>query len=279
MRVHVLVCGRHEGTVPGGLSVDYLPELPGRRDLALLPALAAEHLPHDPTPSLADIARQPDVAHLSEPQPAPQFEHLSEPLRIVVAGSDAALSAILTRLMRIDALWAELAFIPRQDSPTATNWSISSDPWEIALSGQVRPLPLIRDDAGIAVAGSASITSWDGAELYGEIIVDSNTLCTGLEAGNRRKHGVYGARLVPMLTAPGIAAVPYTTSLEPRTGLLGLRDRSPRGAVDPKQLATGRALQAGGSNLKVTVDDIPRPRPVERVTFYRHLRDLQAVRP
>lgn len=279
MRVHVLVCGPYPGTVPSGLAVDYLPELPSRRDLALLNATTSEHLPQDPTPSLEDIARQPDVAHLGEPQRAPQFEYLSEPLRIVVVGSDAAFSAVLTRLMRIDALWADVAVIPQPSSPTATHWNIGDDPWELALHGSVRPLPLIRDDAGVAVAGSASVTSWDGTELYGEIIVDSDTLCAGLTQGSRRRHGVYGAKLVPMLTAPGIAAVPYTTSLEPRTGRLGLRDRSPRGVVDPKQLATGRALQAGGRNLKVTIDGISRTRPVERVTFYRHLRDLQAVRP
>ncbi|MGV3283693.1 hypothetical protein ACEE51_11335, partial [Corynebacterium sp. 11254D000AR] len=38
------------------------------------------------------------------------------------------------------------------------------------------------------------------------------------------------------------------------------------------------AVQAGGPELRVTVDGVSRPRPVDRVTFYRHLRDLQVVR-
>ncbi|MGV3155127.1 ATP-binding cassette domain-containing protein, partial [Corynebacterium sp. 32222D000BW] len=46
-------------------------------------------------------------------------------------------------------------------------------------------------------------------------------------------------------------------------------------ALDPK---AGRAVQAGGPELRVTVDGVSRPRPVDRVTFYRHLRDLQVVR-
>jgi len=37
-------------------------------------------------------------------------------------------------------------------------------------------------------------------------------------------------------------------------------------------------LQAGGVKLKVSVDGVDRPRPVDKVTFYRHLRDLQVVR-
>ncbi|MDO4687285.1 MAG: hypothetical protein Q4A92_12140 [Corynebacterium sp.] len=278
MRTHVLLCGPYDGPLPTAPQLHTLPDLPGRRDLQLLNELTAAHLPHDPTPTLDDITRQPSVEHMSEPQLAPQREHLSEPLRFIVAGSDAALSAILTRLMRIDALWAEVALIPQPASTTATSWNIADDPWKLALDGSVAPAPLIRDDAGVTIAGTASITSWDGSELYGEIIVDSETLCAGFEEGRRSKIGTYGAKLVPMLKAPGIAAVPYTTSLEPRTGFLGLRDRSPRGSVDSSRLATGRALQAGGKQLKVTIDGVTRPRPVERVTFYRHLRDLQAVR-
>ena len=44
-------------------------------------------------------------------------------------------------------------------------------------------------------------------------------------------------------------------------------------------ISTGRAVQAGGPQLRVIVDSVPHKRPVTRVTFYRHLRDLQIVRP
>jgi len=88
---------------------------------------------------------------------------------------------------------------------------------------------------------------------------------------------VFGARLVPMLEAPGLAAVTLDTPLdEPLRGFFG-RSR-PFGTADASSLRTGRALQAGGENLRVIVDGVSRKRPVDRVTFYRHLRDLQAVR-
>jgi hypothetical protein len=51
------------------------------------------------------------------------------------------------------------------------------------------------------------------------------------------------------------------------------------GQLDPASLATGRAVQAGGRELRVIVDGISAKRPVKGSTFYRHLRDLQIVRP
>ena len=50
------------------------------------------------------------------------------------------------------------------------------------------------------------------------------------------------------------------------------------GRVVPDALLRGRAVQSGGSDIAVTVDGVRGKRPVTRVTFYRHLRDLQAVR-
>ena len=49
--------------------------------------------------------------------------------------------------------------------------------------------------------------------------------------------------------------------------------------LDPDSLATGRAVQAGGPALAVTIDGVRHKRPLERSTFYRHLRDLQITRP
>ena len=42
---------------------------------------------------------------------------------------------------------------------------------------------------------------------------------------------------------------------------------------------TGRAVQAGGAEMRIVVDGVSAKRPVDRVTFYRHLRDLQIARP
>ncbi|WIM71821.1 hypothetical protein QP028_09330 [Corynebacterium suedekumii] len=178
---------------------------PSRRALRFLDEITTQILPEDPTPSLDEIAARPDVAHLGTPGPAPQAPHLPERLRVIVAGTDAALSAVLTRLMRADHLWAEVGFVPSSSDPTAArNWGLPTSgeaALELAMTGTVRPVPLIRTDAGVAVAGSATITDWETPEITGEIIVDDDVLVRHEGAG-----GVVGARLVPMLDAPGIVA-------------------------------------------------------------------------
>ena len=137
-------------------------EVPTRAELKQLDALAKEILPEDPTPTLDEIAAQPDVDHLGRPAAAPQARFLRDPLRVVVVGSDAALSAVLTRMMRADYLWAEVGFVPTDETSTAAmNWGLptsAEDALSFALSAPVKPVPLIRNDAGLAVAGAATIT-------------------------------------------------------------------------------------------------------------------------
>ena len=238
-----------------------LPELPTQKDLKFLDRIAREVLPEDPTPSLDEMQRNPAVAHLGAPNFAPQQP--TEPLRIVVSGSDRALGLVLTRLMRADTMWAEVAYLPVDpQSPAAVLWGAGSV--DLAVSGAVRPIPCIRTDFGEVVAGSAELFTGDGGGRYvGEVVVDSDVL---VAPGNE-----YGARLVPTVDAPGIAAVPYVTPVKRRF----LR-RKPQ--LDGTRALTGRALQSGGNEIAVRIDDHPRPRPVNRVTFYRHLRDIQAVR-
>ena len=271
-------------------------EVPSRQELKAIDALASQILPEDPTPSLDEIAAQPDVSHLGAPGPAPQAPFLHEPLRVVVIGSDAALSAVLTRMMRADYLWAEVGFVPTgEHSTTAMNWGLkSSEPGQsaggkqgavleealaFAMTAPVKPVPLIRNDAGLAVAGSATIAEWSNEEITGEIIVDDAVL---LRAD--REKDVFGAKLVPMTDAPGIVAAKAVTSFEadeaPRRGLFArLRKPAQPGQLDPSSVVQGRAVQAGGPALSVSVDGVRAKRPVKRVTFYRHLRDLQIVRP
>lgn len=239
-----------------------LPEIPSQRDLRFLEGIARAALPEDPTPSLDEIQRQPDVKPLGTPQPAPQRP--LRDVRVVVIGSDAALSAVLTRLMRQDDMWIQVAFVPNGPSAVAHNFGIGKDAYEIARYGVVTPVPLIRDDAGIAVAGSATITEWDGGEITGEVIVDDHVL---LHSEQQKDN--FGARLVPMRDAPGIAAV---KKVHAKSGFL-------KKEYDLRTLATGRALQVGGQRLRITVDGVSRQRPVERATFYRHLRDAQIVLP
>lgn len=273
-------------------------EVPSRQELKAIDALASEILPEDPTPSLDEIAAQPDVSHLGAPGPAPQAPFLREPLRIVVIGSDAALSAVLTRMMRADYLWAEVGYVPTGEHSTAAmNWGLKAsetgqgrqglgdqgavmeDALSFAMTAPVNPVPLIRNDAGLAVAGSATIAEWSNEEITGEIIVDDAVL---LRAD--REKDVFGAKLVPMTDAPGIVAAKAVTSFEadvaPRRGFFArLRKPVQPGQLDPASVVQGRAVQAGGPALSVSVDGVRAKRPVKRVTFYRHLRDLQIVRP
>lgn len=315
MRVLILRCGQAaaELVLPAtlhrsaGVEIFSLPAVPARGDLKFLSDHTTELLPVDPTPSLEEIQAQPRVEHQAAPQLAPQQPVM--PLRIIVLGSDAALSAVLTRLMRADALWPQIGFVPitdaaRDDESTAArNWSLPTDPaaaLKLALTGEVKPVPLIRNDAGQAVAGSATITQWDGGAMTGEIIVDDATLVQQDARGRADDGGsggsgsagsggatAFGARLVPMLSAPGIAAAAHTAQEKPR-GLFA-RWRKNKGAtqeadahvgkLDPSTLVTGRAVQAGGPEMAVHVDGVRSPRPQKRVTFYRHLRDLQIIRP
>lgn len=270
-------------------------EVPSRQELKAIDALASEILPEDPTPSLDEIAAQPDVSHLGAPGPAPQAPFLREPLRIVVIGSDAALSAVLTRMMRADYLWAEVGYVPTGEHSTAAmNWGLklpepgqvldergaaSEEALTFAMTAPVKPVPLIRNDAGLAVAGSATIAEWSNEEITGEIIVDDAVL---LRAD--REKDVFGAKLVPMTDAPGIVAAKAVTSFEadeaPRRGFFArMRKPAQPGQLDPSSVVQGRAVQAGGPALSVSVDGVRAKRPVKRVTFYRHLRDLQIVRP
>ncbi len=279
MRFLFLRCGAPD--IPMPAEAHNLSAVPTRKELALIDAFLSPLLPTDPTPSLDDIAAQPDVRHLGAPEPAPQASHLAEPARIVVAGSDAALSAVLTRLMRSDRLWAEVAFIPvpsaaasaSTPSAAAQNWGLPTAPAEaldFARTAPVRPAPLIRNDSGLAVAGSATISDSANGAFTGEIIIDDHTL-----AASSPK--TFGARLVPMTDAPGILAARATSPVESQGRLRSLL-RKP-GQLDPESVRTGRAVQAGGPQLRVIVDSVPHKRPVTRVTFYRHLRDLQIVRP
>lgn len=279
--------------VSSGASIVNMPSIPGRKDLQCLNDLATAHLPIDPTPSLDEIAAQPDVPHQAEPVPAPQ--HPDEPVRVIVIGSDAALAAVVTRLMRIDALWIAVGFVPVDAaSLIARNWGVDSEQLpataalDLALTGTPRPTALIRDDAGIVSVGCTEIFH-AGGTLVGEVIVDSDTLFFNEDAISwNGRPGPYGVRFVPTPGAPGLAATRLTTPSRwdgvaaahpPKRKLWGLLGANAEpGGVDPAVVLTGRALQAGGADLTVVRDGVVHPRTISSVTFYRHLRDGQFLR-
>ena len=258
-----------------------LPGLPGRRDLKFLDELPTRFA-RGSTPSLEDIAAQPDVAHLGAPQPDPH--EVTERVRLIVHGSDAALATIVAKLMRIDALWVQVAFIPLfpDTSPVARNWGLLPDAnpeqhLQFALESAVRPTTLIRDDHGQVVLGAAEITGPNGAsgEMIGEAIVDSSVLYNYDPQRAQMSAFTHGLRMMPTMGAPGLVAVPLPAP-ENKKGGWWTRWRRKENIQPP--VLEGRALQTGGVDLQVTRDGLAHPRALKSVTFYRHLRDGQFVR-
>ena len=251
---------------------------PKRKELRFLDDL--ERFVVGSTPSLEEMMQRPDAPHLGAPQPDPH--EVSERVRVIVQGTDAALAAVVSKLMRIDALWVEVGFIPSGSSAVALSWGLDAtfSPAEhltFALASPAVPTPVIRDDHGVVTLGVAEVTgpaseSEEVAEMIGEVIVDSEILYEQAKAGTSDFNN--GVRLVPTPDAPGLAAVQRPPL--PRKGWFG-RIKKPRSTVSPTVLR-GRALQAGGVDLAVTRDGVRHPRPLKSVTFYRHLRDGQFVR-
>nr|VDG64166.1 Uncharacterised protein [Streptococcus thermophilus] len=278
MRMRLIHCACASGVTVPGASTHSLDDVPTRRDLTFLDSLAASLLPGGTVPSLTEITSSASVPHMGEPALAGQSP--SERLRVVVSGSDAALGAVLTRMMRADYMWAEVAYVPvDMGSPASVLWGLSdlstADAVSLAVLGGVAPLPCIRTDSGVVVAGSAVIGSVDGGPYIGEVVVDQDVLLFN-ESASARVPGPYGARLVPTVGAPGLAAAQLAT---PASGVRRrFRRDVPPSVTDPSTVLSGRALQAGGPAISVTVDGVAAPRAVNRVTFYRHLRDIQAVR-
>jgi hypothetical protein len=150
--------------------------------------------------------------------------------RIVVVGTDADLAAVLTRLLRFDRLDVEVAHA--MSAPSARR----------AVNGAAQRVPIIRDETGTVIVGSAV---WRGVAgpLHGEAIVDDTVLFDGHAPG---------VRVEPTLAMPGL-----------RAAVLSGRGR-------PRRWVTGRAAQLGTTGALVIRDGVQAPRPLKRSTLYRH---------
>ena len=149
--------------------------------------------------------------------------------RLIVVGSDADLAAVLTRLLRADRLDVEVGH--------ATGWRTARR----ARGGTPRRVPLIRDETGHVVTGSAEWRGENGAALRGEAVVDDTWLFDGEVSGVR---------------------------IEPTQAMPGLRARvTGRGR---QRWVAGRAAQLGTTGALVIRDGVLAPRSVRRSTFYRH---------
>lgn len=170
--------------------------------------------------------------------------------RLVVLGADADLASVLTRLMRAELLDVEVAYVPRRRTPATRAYRLPAGRRAArrAVRGSAQRLPLIRDETGSVIVGSAVWRSADGERLlHGEAVVDDAVLFDG-----------------------DVAEV----TVEPTAALPGLRAR----VSGTRRWLTGRAAQLGGPGISVVRDGVAAPRPVRRSTLYRNTEGWLAVR-
>jgi hypothetical protein len=170
--------------------------------------------------------------------------------RLVVLGADADLASVLTRLMRAELLNVEVAYVPRHRTPATRAYRLPAGRRAArrAVRGSARRVPLIRDETGSVIVGSAVWRPADGERLlHGEAVVDDAMLFDG-----------------------DVAEV----TVEPTAALPGLRAR----VSGTRRWLIGRAAQLGGPGISVIRDGVAAPRPVRRSTLYRNTEGWLAVR-
>lgn len=206
-----------------------------------------------PTPD--SLRSLPAVAVEARPGRSEVDAHLAGTRRLIVLGSpenpDADLAAVLTRLLRVEQLDIELAYVAPHRTAATRLWTLPTGERaaQLAVRGSARPRPLVRDDAGQALVGQATLSGLHGAPITGESYVDSIRLFSG---ETRR------VLIQPTPEGPGL-----------RAGLS--RRRRTRWVA-------GRAVQTGSTGLVLTRDGVPHERIVTRSTFYRHTQDWLLVR-
>jgi hypothetical protein len=167
--------------------------------------------------------------------------------RLVVLGTDADLAAVVLRLMRREALAnVSVGFVPTEDSAVLAQWGVYNNAVEVALYGEVDPVPLVRDDAGGVLLGLGEIGATRGVGYC-----DDTPVLRG--------------RASAIEVTPGPRGVVVRVI---HRGLLGKRLREYQ----------GRAFQLGSLPVRPVRDGDAYPRPMTRWTWYKHTEDLRAAR-
>lgn len=185
----------------------------------------------------------------------PVLEELGSGARLVVAGEDAALAAILQRLLRRERLDVALALLPSPGSVAATVWGVPTDPpaaLALARDGEALRSVLVRDDRGGVVVGRHRVGAFTG-----EVYCDEHRLLTGDATALEIRPDPSGHGTVARVTGP--------------KGMLGLR----AGATVERD---GRAVQLGCRRVTVERDGVGDDRPVMRRSWYPHTADWWLVR-
>ncbi|MFX0574060.1 hypothetical protein [Nocardia nepalensis] len=172
--------------------------------------------------------------------------------RLIVLGDDAALSSVLTHLMRTERLHVEIGYVPVDKTYGSRVYQTGTGnaAAKRAVEGRAAEIPLIRDDTGTVLVGRAVITGPGGEKLEGEAYVDDNQLFSGK---------VNAMLVSPTLEMPGVRASVHR----------GMRRR---------RWLAGRAAQLGTPGAVVTRDGIANERIVPRSSFYRHHENWLLVR-
>jgi len=170
--------------------------------------------------------------------------------RLVVHGTDADLAAVVLRLMRIERVTElPVGYVPvdRRQSAVARLWGLPARTVDTALTGSVRPFPLVRDDAGGVLVGLGVLPA-----VRGTVYCDDTVALRG--------------------AADRIEVVPHADEgvevTVVRRGLLRSRTAT----------FTGRAVQFGVDATVPVRDGVDHPRAMTRWTWYRHTEDLRAIR-
>lgn len=171
--------------------------------------------------------------------------------KLIVAGTDADLAAVVLRLLRKNVLTTtSVGYVPADKrSAVAALQGLPGTPQQaldLALTGTARPMPLIRDDAGGVLVGRGVIPRIRAGVAY----CDDTVALRG------------DARSIEVHAGSDGLVVTVTRG--------GLRRR--------KQEYRGRALQLGTDPVVPILDGVAYPRPMQRWTWYRHTEDLRLIR-
>jgi hypothetical protein len=171
--------------------------------------------------------------------------------RLVVAGADAELAAVLSRLLRAERLDVEVAYVPRRRTRATRIYRLTPG-WRAARRarrGTPRRVTLVRDETGAVIVGRAGwLPPEDRQHVQGEAVVDDTPLFDG---------DITGADIEPTLAVPGLRASVHGTW---------------------RRWIAGRAVQLGSTGVVVIRDGVVTPRPARRSTFYRHVEGWLLVR-
>jgi len=173
--------------------------------------------------------------------------------RLLVVGDDADLAAVVLRLLRKSLLGSvEIVYAtPRRRTPVTDLWDLplGVHAVELAATGEVDLVPLVRDDVGGVLVGAGYL-----GPVNGTVYVDEHRVLRGaaqrLRVEPDREKGL--AVTVNRRRFAGIGKRPRTT--------------------------LGRAVQIGSTPTTVVRDGIPYDRPMDRWTFYKHTEPLRLVR-